>query len=232
MREGIRLIWRILGGWFRGDRNDYDAWGKLVGDERWSYAGLLPYFKKCETHHTATDDVSVHGFDGPITTSSVTSSGRKYPLRSLVKNAWATLGVEEISDINAGDPLGLGEICDNRRDNLRQSASVLYSLEGVELWDKTLVKRVIIEERGGGKVATGVELADGRFVSVRKEVIISAGAYRTPQVLLLSGVGAKEELEKFEIKQVVDLPEVGKNLHDHMGLNQWYVLINFCKKAL
>lgn len=212
----------VAGGWFRGDKNDYDSWSRLVGDPKWSYEGMLPYFKKAETHHTASHGEEQHGFNGPMQTNSHTSAGRKYPLRALVKQAWEEIGAKEIADINAGSPLGMGELIDNRRDGLRQPASSVYPLSGVQVWTETLVQRILIEERGVKKIATGVELVDGRILFAKKEVIVSAGTYRTPQVLMLSGIGAKEELSRQGIKQVVDLPDVGRNLHDHLALNLWY----------
>jgi choline dehydrogenase-like flavoprotein len=84
----------------------------------------------------------------------------------------------------------------------------------------TLVKRVIVKQNSGRRVATAVELASGVVLTARKEIIISAGAYRTPQVLMLSGIGDSADLKKHGIEQVVDLPEVGKNLHDHLGIPQ------------
>jgi choline dehydrogenase-like flavoprotein len=177
---------------------------------------MLPYFKKTETHHTTSHGEEQHGFNGPMQTNTHTSAGRKYPLRALVKQAWEEIGVKEITDINAGSPLGMGELIDNRRDGLRQPASSVYRLSGVQVLTETLVQRIVIEEREGRKVATGVELADGRMLVAKKEVILSAGAYRTPQVLMLSGIGENEELSQHGIKQVVDLPDVGRNLHDHL----------------
>jgi choline dehydrogenase-like flavoprotein len=122
--------------------------------------------------------------------------------------------------LNAGSPLGFGELSENRHKGMRQLASSAYSLKGVQLMTETLVKRVLVEENNGRKVATGVELADGKTISA-KEVIVSAGAYRTPQVLLLSGIGPAAELAKHGIEQTVDSPEVGKNLHDHLAVSQW-----------
>lgn len=87
----------------------------------------------------------------------------------------------------------------------------------------TLVKRVIIEDdHAGKKTATGVELADGTVITAKQEILLAAGAYRTPQILLLSGIGAVENLKG--ILQTVDLPEVGENLHDHMSVAQWWKL--------
>ena len=89
---------------------------------------------------------------------------------------------------------------------------------------ETLVKRVLVETQGSSKVTAGVELADGRILSATKEVILSAGAYRTPQLLLLSGIGPAQDLAAQNIIQTVDAPCVGRNLHDHLSVAQWWKL--------
>jgi choline dehydrogenase-like flavoprotein len=185
---------------------------------------MLPYFRKTEHHHDPGANPNDHGLDGGMYTCSNTSTGRKYPLRQMVKAAWESLGLKEVPDANSGSPQGFSEVVENRRDGLRQLASEVYPLNGVQVITDTLVNRVIIGKRDGKQVAIGVELANGEILSAKKEIIISAGAYRTPQVLLLSGIGPAEELRKHGIEQVVNLPEVGLNLHDHMGVGQSYAV--------
>lgn len=212
------------GGWTRGDARDYDEWAALVNDNRWSYAGILPYFRKTEHHFDADVDPQHHGTDGPIHIASVTNSGRRYPLREPFRAAWARLGLEHVADANKGSPRGLAELVENRRDGLRQLASSAYPLDGVQVLTDTFVRRVIIEEKEGGeRVASGVELRDGTKIHARN-IVLSASAYRTPQLLMLSGVGAADDLRPFGIKQTVDLPAVGKNLHDHMMVSRYWKL--------
>lgn len=206
----------------RGDKHDYDAWGRVVGDSRWSYAGILPYFRKTEFHHTPWANPTDHGFEGGMYTASVTSSGRNYPLRDMVKAAWEAIGLEQIPDANSGSPQGFADLTENRKDGKRQLATDAYSLTGVNVRTETLVNKVVAQQVHGRKTATGVELATGEVIKAKKEVIISAGAYRTPQILMLSGIGDSVELRKHGIEQVVDLPDVGKNLHDHLGISQRY----------
>ncbi|QSZ31583.1 hypothetical protein DSL72_001150 [Monilinia vaccinii-corymbosi] len=207
-------------GWIRGEASDYDSWAEAVGDPKWNYQGFLPYFRKVEHYHVSSEE---HGSEGPNYTQSVTSSGRRYPLRDQVKNAWSSVGVRHIADANSGSPQGIGELVENRRESIRQVASSIYPLKGIDVLLNTLVKRVVIEDNEAGeKVATGVELANGDIIKAKGEVILAGGAYRTPQVLLLSGVGAKKNLKG--IPQVIDLPEVGKNFHDHMSVAQWWKL--------
>jgi len=207
-------------GWVRGDKNDYDAWAKVVGDGRWSYAGFLPYFKKTEHYHTTDLDASQHGYDGPLYTQSVASSGRSYPLTENMKRSWEELGLERVMDANAGNPMGIAMVTENLRDGKRQIASDVYSLEGIAVLTSAMVASVMLE----GKKAVGVRLVDGRVFEASEEVILSAGAIATPQILLLSGIGAKEDLDEHGIEQLVDAPEVGKNFHGHMCVSQWWRL--------
>jgi choline dehydrogenase-like flavoprotein len=215
------------GTWTRGPSVDYDYWAKAVGDPAWSYEGLLPYFKKTETHWGKGDEEDAqHGFKGPIHNVSISASSdkRKYPLREKVRDAWTGLGVKYVTDANGGNPLGIAETVENWRDGKRQCASQAYDLSGVQVMTNTLVHRVVIEDRDGNKTAIGVQLADGRTVHTTKEVIVSAGAYRTPQVLMLSGIGPSTELAKFGIPLVLDNSEVGQNFFDHLDCFMWWKL--------
>lgn len=211
------------GGWTRGDAADYDQWAVVAGDKRWSYAGFLPYFKKTERHFDRNADTSIHGLDGPIHIESVSSSGRKYPLREPVKEAWAEVGLPHVADANSGHPRGLAELTENRRDGLRQLASTAYPLDKVEVLTEAIVQRVIFDTSGQVK-ATGIELTDGRTFTARNQVILACGAYRTPQVLMLSGIGPASHLKEFDIPQVAESPNVGQNLHDHMMVSRYWKL--------
>lgn len=206
------------GTWTRGSALDYDRWGQLVGDTRWSYEGLLPYFRKTETHFTADINHHEHGTDGPIHTTTVTTSSkyRVYPLRGPLLKAWNELGVRQIADANSGHPLGVAEFVENWREGRRQLASQAYNLQGVQIETETTVKRVLFEEHPDGPMAIGVELLNGMSFKANKEVIISAGAYRTPQILMLSGVGPAEHLQQHNVPVVLDNSQVGENFHDHL----------------
>jgi len=206
--------------WARGPKNDYDRWGELVGDDKWGYDGFLPYFKDFEKHFNRDDGREQHGFEGPMQTISVTRSDptRRYPLRESLRRAWEEIGVNTIPDYNNGHPLGLGELVENWKDGKRQRASGVLDLSHVKIFCNSPIARVIIEREGGVIRATGIELADGSVISARKEVIISTGAYRTPQVLMLSGIGPAETLKRYGIAVVVDNPEVGKNYFDHLSI--------------
>jgi len=211
------------GGWIRGDALDYDEWAREVKDERWSYSGLLPYFKRSETHFDVNGDHAQHGFDGPIVTASVSSSGRKFPLRDTIFKLWSRLGLQHVPDANNGHPQGIAELVENWKDGKRQIASDVYPLNGVNVITNTLVRRILISD---DKVAIGVELASGEKHMIKQggQVVVSAGAYRTPQVLQLSGIGDPAHLSQHGITTTVDIPQVGTNLHDHLLLFRYWKL--------
>ncbi|KAL8716827.1 MAG: hypothetical protein Q9225_005877 [Loekoesia sp. 1 TL-2023] len=196
------------GGWIRGDALDYAEWARQVADDRWSYQGLLPYFRRSEHHFDPNADREQHGFQGPMHTSS------------------KHLGLKEIPDANNGAPQGVAELVENRRDGLRQITSVAYPLNGAHIMTETFVARIILSDSELGKVATGVELADGRQLSVKAsgEVLLCGGAYRSPQVLMLSGIGDRNILARHSIPLQVDLPSVGQNFHDHQMVFRYWKL--------
>ncbi|KAL4811797.1 hypothetical protein BDW67DRAFT_142943 [Aspergillus spinulosporus] len=217
------------GTWTRGNAIDYNLWAKLVGDSSWSYDGLLPYFKRTETHYDPNADPAIHGTSGPVhnTIVALSSPDRKYPLKEPIRSAWERIGIKYNPDANAGSPLGIADFGENWHEGQRQLASEVYGLSrrrGVTIITNTMVAKVILTEQAGQQVATGVEVVNGREFHATKEVIISAGAYRTPQVLMLSGIGPAEELAKHRIPQIVNAPEVGHNFHDHVCFPQWWKL--------
>jgi choline dehydrogenase-like flavoprotein len=163
-----------FGGWLRADAADYDEWGKLVGDKRWSYEGI----KRWLDHSENQMQVSAISAD----------SERTYPLRDPVAKAWIEIGALGPEDRKDGSIEGLQELKENTVNGLRQPSYAAYPLEKVDVLVNTPVHRVIFDQEKKN-VAIGVELSDGRKVLAHKEVILCAGAYRTPQLLLLSGIG-------------------------------------------
>jgi choline dehydrogenase-like flavoprotein len=190
----------------------------------------LPYFKRSEKHCDVDSNREEHGFDGPIHTANARSSGRKYPLREPVRQAWESLGLKLKVDGNDGSPQGIAELTENWRDGKRQIASEAYGLKQkrVEVVTDTIVHRIIFEDKGvrSKPKAIGVECDGGKRFLVKDggEVVVSSGTYRTPQLLLLSGIGSKHDTEKHGIKQIVNLPGVGKNLHDHLLVFRYWKL--------
>lgn len=158
-------------------------------------------------------------------TASISSSERYYPLREIALKLWSQLGLPHIPDANNGHPQGIAELVENWRDGKRQLASDVYPLAGVKVLTESLVRRIIINE---DKVAIGIELANGdtHMLSPNGKIILSAGAYRTPQVLMLSGIGDAAHLSQHGIPVVVDLPQVGRNFHDHLMMFRYWKLRN------
>ncbi|KAI1320498.1 GMC oxidoreductase [Xylariaceae sp. FL0255] len=224
-REIHILAGRALGGgsvingcgWFRGARADYDSWAEAVSDNRWSYDGQLPYFKMTERwFNDDAEVISHHGLDGAMQIESPKYTKRIYPLADITEKAWVKAGVNVLPgiDMNAGINIGLGELNENRVKGARQIAPLVYPLDGVTVKTNTLVASIILE----GTRATGVLLADGTQI-FSQEVVVTAGAYRTPQLLLLSGIGPKETLEKHGIEVKVESPDVGSNFNDHVMMH-------------
>lgn len=188
-----------FGGWQHADAADYNQWADTVGDKRWSYQGIKPYLEKTEARFR------------PAPVSS--DPERQYPLRSPMEAAWREMNVKD-ANLSSGSIAGLSEFMENSKDGLRQPSHVAYDLNGVDILTDTLVRCVAFK----GKRATGILLADGRQINARKEVIICAGAYRTPQLLMLSGIGCPETLTQHNIPVIHDSPAVGKNLFDHFAI--------------
>ena len=206
--------------WVRGDRADYDDWARLTNDQRWSYAGLLSYFRRVESRRGSTTDSAQHGFVGPMHTASGT---REYPLRVAVHSALREVGHQDSPDANAGQPLGIGMWTENWRDNKRQPAGLAYPLDKAQVLTDSLVRRVLLSDETPPR-ATGIELVSGEIVKASREVIVSCGALRTPQLLMLSGIGAPAELAKHDIPLRVANEGVGANLSDHVSLIQFWRL--------
>jgi choline dehydrogenase-like flavoprotein len=171
-----------LAGWLRADAADYDEWSKIVGDSRWSYGVFKAYLERVEK----TMQVS------PVSSDPE----RRYPLRDPVAKAWTEIGALGPEDKDAGSIEGLQEMKENTLNGLRQPSYAAFPLDKVKVYSDTTVNKVLFAQKEEGKkpVAIGVQLASGQQIIARKEVILSAGAYRTPQLLLLSGIGDRNAL--------------------------------------
>lgn len=135
---------------------------------------------------------------------------------------WSHLGIPHIHDLNDGRPQGISDLVENWRDGKRQMVQSVYPLDGVRVLTETVVKRVVFEE----KTAVGVELANGQIIDLKNDgqVVLTAGAYRTPQILMLSGLGDPAHLAQHDIPITVELPHVGQNLHDHLMMYRYWKL--------
>ncbi|KAL9050922.1 MAG: hypothetical protein Q9162_006349 [Coniocarpon cinnabarinum] len=208
------------GGWSRGDAAGYELWARNFNDERWSYSGLLPYFKRSE-HYFDQSNKAAHGYNGPhyVYSVSASDSQRKYPLREAMKRAFFEQGASFAID-DGSTHLGLWEMVENWKDGNRQSCNIAYDLDGVDIITETLVHKVITSAPKTGDSqprAIGIKLVDGRVISASKDIILSSRTYRSPQLLILSSISLLEDLVAHGIEVVSHLL-VGKNLFDHMSV--------------
>ncbi|KAG9193975.1 hypothetical protein G6011_04010 [Alternaria panax] len=182
-----------------------------VDDQRWTYEGLLPYFKRTEKQFDAEADPSQNGHEGPMHTAYVSSTGRQYPLRDTVSELWTNLGIPHIHGLNDGCPQGICDLVENFWDGMRQTAQCVFLLQGVQVRTSSFVRRVLFDD---ANTVVGVELTSGETIELNEggQVIVSAGAYQTPQVVMLSGVGDLYQLVQHNIPVLSDLPTVEKGL--------------------
>jgi choline dehydrogenase len=197
----------------RGNARDYDLW-RQRGLAGWSHADLLPYFKRIETHWRGAS--ALHGADGPIGVTQVQSPGALY---GALEAAARAAGHEAVDDPYAGRQEGVSRVEVTIANGRRQSTARTYLSQAATRPNLTIVTRArtlrVLLERAR---ATGVEYRkNGRTerVHAAREVILSSGAYGSPQVLMLSGIGPADHLREVGIDVLHDLPGVGQNLSEH-----------------
>lgn len=228
-RRGYQPRGKALGGssainamvYIRGHRHDYDQWAAL-GCTGWSYSEVLPYFIRSE--HNTRLGTPWHGQSGPLWVSDI-QSDMAYQQRFL--DAARQAGFPVSDDFNGAQQEGLGIYQVTQRNGERCSAARAYLLPymgeraNLTVEMHAMVKRVLIENGH----AIGVEFErNGQIYHIfaNKEVILSAGTLQSPQLLMLSGIGPRQELERWGIEVVQDLQGVGMNLQDHPDLTLTY----------
>jgi len=203
----------------RGDRQDYDDWAAL-GCDGWSYDEVLPYFRKSETYQPQTDadNAQYHGTEGPLQVSERPSTN---PLSEAFVAAAIQAGYAPNDDFNGPNQEGVGQYKVFQNKGRRCSNGVAYLTPDVrkrsnlDILTRAQVTRILF----AGEQATGIEFnRRGKTQSLlaKREVILSAGAFQSPQLLLLSGIGPKEQLADHGIALKRALPGVGANLQDHL----------------
>ncbi|OAP60197.1 hypothetical protein AYL99_05199 [Fonsecaea erecta] len=209
-----------VGAWMRGPAVDYERWAKLADDDSWTFDKLLPFFRKSETFLKDNPDPVLHGTQGPMDVQLMKDirRGKCYPLAEPLKQAWLEVdpSLPWNEDINNGYPLGMGDCASTLIGGERQFPHQKFPLDGVKIFTKSIVARVLLRRDPSSPlpVAVGVELVDGQKIHANKEVIICAGAFNSPKILLLSGIGPALEIHQHGIPVEVDLPEVGKGFRD------------------
>ncbi len=213
---------RVLGGcssingmaYFRGHPRDFDDWA-AAGATGWSYEQVLPYFRKSENNETWSES-RYHGSGGPM---NVIDIPRPNPLIRRFLEASSSLGYKRCADFNAADPEGFGTRQATIRRGRRESMVTAFldpvrSRRNLEVITEAQVTRILLE---AGR-AQGVELeraGQSEALLAQREVILAAGAYASPQILMLSGIGAGAELQARAIAVKHELPGVGVGLQDH-----------------
>jgi choline dehydrogenase len=213
---------KVLGGsssingllYVRGQHDDYDRW-RQHGNSGWGYDDVLPYFKKAENQQRGGD--KYHGVGGPLPVSDL---GHPDSLSAAFIDAAAETGLPVNPDFNGASQEGAGFFQTTTRDGRRASTAVAYlrpakSRGNLQVETAALAQRILFE----GRRARAVEYRQGgvlRTASARKEILVSGGAYNSPQLLQLSGVGPAELLKQHGIDVVLDAPGVGNDLQDHL----------------
>ena len=198
----------------RGLPEDYDRWVSL-GNEEWSYHGVLPYLRKVETDLDIQDDF--HGSNGPVPVHRYKPE-KWHPIHSAFYEACRSAGFPHDPDMNNPETTGVGHFPMNNPGDVRMSTALTHlnlSRHKLNLTIKAgvLARRIMFDGRRA--IAVEVDSAGERFVAEGEEIILSAGAIASPQLLMLSGVGQADHLRSLGIQVVHDMPGVGQNLRDH-----------------
>ena len=205
--------------YIRGNRADYDEW-EAGGAEGWGYDDVLPYFKRAEDNERGEDPF--HGVGGPL---SVSDGRALTPLTDALIDAVVAAGHERNPDFNGARQEGVGRFQVTQRDGMRCSPAVAYLHPAMERPNLDVITHAMSQRLlFDGDRVVGVEisrLGEVQEIRAEREVIVSAGAYQSPVLLMLSGIGPADELALMGIESRVDLP-VGENLQDHFMANLNY----------
>lgn len=232
-RELLFAQGRVLGGgssinaevFTRGTPADYDRWAAEKGCDGWSFADIQRYFIKSEDNDTFSD--AWHGVGGPLGVSSPIGANL---MSKTFSKACQQAGLPYNPDFNGATQAGCGLYQTTTRNARRCSAAVGYLKDARQRSNLTIktgchISRLLIDNQR----AVGVEIyQDGKpqRLHASREVIVSAGAIGSPKLLQLSGIGAADELSKKGLPVVADLPGVGENLQDHLGIDLIFELGN------
>ncbi|WP_425045378.1 GMC family oxidoreductase [Primorskyibacter sp. S87] len=233
-RKGYQPRGKALGGssainamlYVRGQRDDYDSWAEL-GNQGWGWDDVLPYFRKAENNVRGPDET--HGDSGPL---HVSDQKAPRPISQAFIDASNQMQVRSKADFNDGDNEGAGfwqttVFHSPEKNGERCSAAaaylhpVMHARKNLTVITKAHATKVKFE----GKRAVGVAYRQDKQdkeVRASKEVVLCGGAFQSPQILMLSGVGRPQEITQHGIEMVHELPGVGKNLQDHLDFVMGY----------
>ena len=225
-RTGYQPRGKVMGGssslnamiYTRGHPADYDHWA-AQGNPGWSYADVLPYFKKAEHNERGADDF--HAVGGPLNVRDLAQPNR---FSELFVQAGEQAGYMRNADFNGAKQEGVGMYQVTHKHGERYSAAKAYvtpnlSRPNLQVFTGALTTRILLEK----KRAVGVEFeheGQTKQLKCQREVLLCAGAIQSPQILMLSGIGPKAHLLDHHIVPLHDLPGVGEHLHDHIDVVQ------------
>ncbi|SDT94884.1 GMC family oxidoreductase [Stappia sp. ES.058] len=228
-RSGYWPRGKVLGGsssinamvYIRGQHADFEDW-KAMGNPGWGWEDVLPCFRRAETNDAGGDDH--RGSDGPLNVATMRRD--LHPLCDVFLEAGRQAGFAYNADFNGADQEGVGIYQNTAKGGFRMSTARAYlaparKRANLEVRTRAYTSRLLME----GRRAVGVVYVQGgveKTVRARREVILSAGAVNSPQILMLSGIGRAEHLRAKGIAVIEDRPGVGHNLQDHLGLDYLY----------
>ena len=221
--------------YMRGQARDYDNWAELTGEDAWNWDHSLNDFKAHEDHHRLDDGADpdtghnsrfsdLHGHGGEW---RIEKQRLRWDVLDSFSDAMAEYGVEKTDDFNGGDNAGVGYFDVNQRSGWRWNTSKAFlkpakSRMNLTVWTEAQVEKLTFEKIiGTGLRCTGAKVnRQGKSVTVKAkgEVILSAGAVNSPQILQLSGIGPADLLKSHGIEVVMNAPAVGENLQDHLQI--------------
>ncbi|XP_031838202.2 glucose dehydrogenase [FAD, quinone]-like [Nomia melanderi] len=214
----------------RGNKNDYDRWASL-GNAGWDYESVLPYFKKSEdTRIKEYEDSPYHATGGHLTVEHFRYHA---PVADYLLRAGPELGYK-LTDYNGARQTGTSYSQGTLRDGLRCSTAKAFvrsasKRPNLHVSLNSTVEKILIRKDGDTKKAHAVQFRVGdtvHTVSVHHEIVLSAGAVGSPQLLTLSGIGPRKHLEELNISVVHDSPGVGENLQDHVAIGGLFYLVD------
>lgn len=230
--NGRRLIYprgKVLGGcssingmiYMRGQRQDYDDWASVTGDDRWRWDNVLPIFLRSEDHHAGAN--SFHGVGGEW---RVEKQRLRWDILDAFREAAAQTGIQTVSDFNQGDNEGCGYFEVNQKNGLRWNTAKAFLKSSARQGALTImtgchVEKLIFEKNEGGLRCSGVEFTGGAKrwrATAHHETVLAAGAIGSPQILQHSGVGPLDLLQRHQITPTLVHEGVGANLQDHLQL--------------
>ncbi|MEK1933883.1 MAG: GMC family oxidoreductase N-terminal domain-containing protein [Pararhizobium sp.] len=221
--------------YMRGQARDFDGWAAATGDDAWSWQNCLPDFKAHEDHYRLDNEADpktggnsrfsdMHGHGGEW---RIEKQRLKWEILESFAEAAVEAGIPRSDDFNSGDNEGVGYFEVNQRSGWRWNTSKAFlrpakNRPNLTVWTQAHVERLVLENDGSGrKRCVGVVLqrqGQRAEVRARREVILSAGAIGSPQILQLSGIGPGGPLKRHGVEVVHDLPGVGENLQDHLQI--------------